>query len=318
MCICESLGRSLHNGDTVLINYGNPSMTATQLAQIVDIKDSLLSQQSGGIISPCFCYLLENPDEGLLDIFNSGKENELDSMEGYTCLEDIFGRSLNLGDIVLYKFSARKAYYGIVISSKEIFTDSFQVKKMHYVFKLTDLCKEEATVKEQITNSYRFFSRQLVSGEKVKNRNLFKPGEVWYNIIHKSFYIYLGDVSVSATSNYDTLFNTEIVDAILSFNMKELSSSRLLNLLSVGKLSTDELYNNWFKVLFNNYAGLIAHSNNSLYISRILFGLLAYDPGNKQRKRGNFVKLGTLYKLNTFKIYSRDGKDIWIQPKNTY
>ena len=135
-------------------------------------------------------------------------------------MEDLFGRPLKFGDFV-YFFEDDKPCYGLVASDMQVFSNYVEMKTLHHVVLMGDLCEREKEQKADL----QVANRCLVN---VIKRRTVKIGDI-YKSKGKS-YLFLGNFDI-AVDNYKQehdsswlQLNNLTVDDLNSLSIKSLAS----------------------------------------------------------------------------------------------
>lgn len=263
----ESYNRPLNIGDIVLVKCGGKNLCGNVLIEIGNeyktIPNNTYFNTEFSDTSTLICYKLEdsyiknaiqNYNYFLMEqSFQSAGVPFIDSYESiyYTQIVEMFNRKLSPGDFVLYDIRKTKGDYGVVIGSKEIFTDKGNVIPINSVYLLTELSPEEEKVRESMLLKYREYTNSL-SFDTSKTLSEIVRGDIFLSEDNKYIYYSLGECK------YD-FCNININQHLLSPDTKEY----YLKFPSSLKLSKSLLNKN-FDMTFEDLVSALKFKNNDI------------------------------------------------------
>lgn len=106
-------------------------------------------------------------------------------------MQDILGRKLKLGDFV-YFFEDDKPCYGLVMSETQVFSNYIEMKTLHHVILMEELCDREIEQKKDLMLANQDLAK-LISNQEVHKGDIYKS--------KGGTYLYLGDFSLVVSNN---------------------------------------------------------------------------------------------------------------------
>ena len=100
---------------------------------------------------------------------------------------DILGRSLSLGDLVVYRSGYNKMGYGIMVDNEHFYTVNNQKKRLGVVFKVTNPVRFEIEKMKELKRDYMAYQRMVVQNKMVQSER----GSLYQR--EGSVYVYLGE-----------------------------------------------------------------------------------------------------------------------------
>lgn len=149
-----------------------------------------------------------------------------DFLSNHKEIIELFGRELNSGDFVMYKFAKTKASYGLIFSNREVFNEVGGKETPEAVYKIINPTKEEKEIYNSLLNKYNSISK--LSNLKL-NKEEPKQFGFYLNKPKKKMYLYLEN----AMANVLEKRTNQVVSRplkqplVIEFDLKQTKSGKL-------------------------------------------------------------------------------------------